>query len=71
MKNVGSFWGISTLSGGLKTRTGQGGYNLMVKFNEAISKLGIIELPLSGQSYTWSNNQQQPLLERLDWFFVS
>jgi endonuclease/exonuclease/phosphatase family metal-dependent hydrolase len=45
--------------------------NMMMVFNEAISKLGIIELPLSGQQYTWSNMQQNPLLERLDWFFIS
>jgi hypothetical protein len=48
-----------------------GDNNMMMAFNEAISKLGIIELPLAGQEYTWSNNQQQPLLERLDWFFIS
>jgi exonuclease III len=40
--------------------------NMMMAFNEAISKLGILELPLSGQQYTWSNMQQNPLLERLD-----
>jgi hypothetical protein len=45
-----------------------GDINMMIAFNEAISKLGIIELPLTGQEFTWSNKQQQPLLERLDWF---
>jgi hypothetical protein len=40
-------------------------------FNEAINKLGVIEIPLCGQTFTWSNKQQDPLLERLDWFFVS
>jgi hypothetical protein len=39
---------------------------LMQVFNEAISKLGLIELPLSRQQFTWTNNQQNPLLERLD-----
>jgi hypothetical protein len=28
---------------------------MMMAFNEAISKLGIIELPLSGQKFTWTN----------------
>jgi hypothetical protein len=29
--------------------------NLMLAFNEAISKLGLKKLPLNGQSFTWSN----------------
>jgi hypothetical protein len=48
-----------------------GNSKLMMAFNEAISKLGIIELPLFGQDFTWTNKQQHPLLESLDWFFVS
>lgn len=43
----------------------------MMAFNKAIHKLGILELPLSSQQYTWSSMQQNPLLERLDWFFIS
>jgi hypothetical protein len=38
----------------------------MVAFNEVISKLGIIELPLSSHQFTWTNKQHHPLLERLD-----
>lgn len=41
----------------------------MLLFNEAISSLGIVELPLQGKHFTWSNKQHPPLLERLDWFF--
>jgi hypothetical protein len=48
-----------------------GDNNFMMAFNEAISKLGVIEISLSGQEFTWSNKQQQPLLERLDWFFIN
>lgn len=40
-------------------------------FNEAIGHLGLVELPLKGRAYTWSNMQQDPLLEQLDWFFTS
>lgn len=40
----------------------------MFLFNEAISKLGLIELSLHGRQYTWTNKQFPPLLERLDWF---
>jgi len=40
-------------------------------FNKAISKLGLVELPLHGRHFTWTNKQFPPLLERLDWFFTS
>ena len=40
-------------------------------FNEIISHLGLLELPLKGRRFTWSNMQDQPLLEQLDWFFTS
>jgi len=36
-----------------------------------ISALGLVELPLKGRRFTWSNKQPSPLLERLDWFFTS
>ena len=45
--------------------------NEMLLFIEAISALGLIELPLHGKKYTWINKQTPPLLERLDWFFTS
>ena len=40
-------------------------------FNDAIGHLGLIELPLKGRAYTWSNMQSDPLLQQLDWFFTS
>ena len=48
-----------------------GDVNEIFLFNEAISSLGIVELPLQGQRFTWTNKQHPPLLERLDWFFTS
>jgi hypothetical protein len=39
--------------------------------NDAIGHLNLIELPLKGRSYMWSNMQSEPLLELLDWFFTS
>lgn len=48
-----------------------GDINNMFAFNEAISSLGILELPLHGQKYTWTNKQEHALLQRLDWFFTS
>jgi hypothetical protein len=32
-------------------------------FNEIISHLGLIELPLKGRYFTWSNMQDSPLLQ--------
>ena len=40
-------------------------------FNEAIGESGLIELPIKGRAFTWSNMQQNPLLEQLDWFLTS
>jgi hypothetical protein len=40
-------------------------------FNEIISYLGLIELPIKGRGFTWSNMQNDPLLVQLDWFFTS
>jgi hypothetical protein len=37
-------------------------------FNEIISHLGLIELPLKGRSYTWSNMQDSPLLQKINYF---
>jgi len=47
-------------------------YTEMMLFNGAICALGLVELPLKDQGYTWNNKQQPPLLlECLDWFFTS
>lgn len=43
----------------------------MFLFNETISSLGLLEIPLLGRQFTWTNKQEEPLLERLDWFFTS
>ena len=43
----------------------------MFSFNEAHNTLGVVELPLHGKRFTWSNKQFSPLLVRLDWFFTS
>jgi hypothetical protein len=43
----------------------------MLNFNLAISQLGLQEIPLKGHAFTWSNMQHHPLLEKLDWCFVS
>jgi hypothetical protein len=43
----------------------------MLNFSLAISQLGLQEIPLKGQAFTWSNMQRHPLLEKLDWCLVS
>lgn len=48
-----------------------GSHHEMYLFNAAISFLGLVELPLKGRRFTWSNKHLSPLLERLDWFFTS
>jgi hypothetical protein len=40
-------------------------------FNNLIGHQGLVELPLKGRAFTWTNMQQDPLLEQLDWFFTS
>jgi endonuclease/exonuclease/phosphatase family metal-dependent hydrolase len=56
----------------LENRNKEGG-NMqdIMTFNKVISNLGLQEIPLKGRSYTWSNMQQDPLLEQLDWCFTS
>ena len=48
-----------------------GDINGIFLFNEVIGHLGLLELPIKGRSFTWSNMQQIPLLEQLDWFFTT
>jgi hypothetical protein len=56
----------------LENRNRQGG-NIqdIMTFNSIISNLGLQEIPLKGRQFTWSNMQQDPLLEQLDWCFKS
>jgi exonuclease III len=45
--------------------------NDIMIFNEIISNLGLLEIPLKGRNFTWSNMQSDPLLEQIDWVFTS
>ena len=38
----------------------------MLLFNEIIRAQSLMELPVKGRTYTWSNMQDDPLLEQLD-----
>ena len=48
-----------------------GDANNMLLFNSIIQNLDLEEIPLKGRAYTWSNMQDNPLLEKLDWIFTS
>ncbi|CAN6236003.1 unnamed protein product [Urochloa humidicola] len=40
-------------------------------FNDALSDIGVIELPLLDRLFTWSNKRSNPVLARLDRVFVN
>jgi endonuclease/exonuclease/phosphatase family metal-dependent hydrolase len=48
-----------------------GNSNTMLAFNDIIQAHDLEEIPLKGRQYTWSNMQNTPLLEKLDWIFTS
>jgi endonuclease/exonuclease/phosphatase family metal-dependent hydrolase len=49
-----------------------GGFNKWsVLFNSVIAQGELMEIPLSGRRYTWSNNQEDPTFELLDRVLVS
>jgi hypothetical protein len=57
---------------GPKNRSRAGGdINNMMNFNAIIQARDLEEIPLKGRAFTWSNMQDSPLLERLDWVFTS
>jgi exonuclease III len=65
---VGDFNFYRSLSD--RNRNG-GNMNDVMIFNEVISNLGLLEIPLKGRKFTWSNMQNEPLLEQIDWVFTS
>lgn len=43
-----------------------GNANDMLTFNDFIHSQSLVELPIKGRMFTWSNMQNNPLLEQLD-----
>jgi endonuclease/exonuclease/phosphatase family metal-dependent hydrolase len=43
----------------------------MMLFNNAIQSHNLEDISLKGRNFTWSNMQDSPLLEKLDWVFTS
>ena len=53
-------------------KSGRGGsIRDMPEFQIFVSNLELINLPLSGRRFTWSNNRISPILAKLGRFFVS
>lgn len=48
-----------------------GNANDMLVFNEFIRAQSLMELPIKGRRFSWSNMQHDPLLKQIDWFFTS
>lgn len=68
----GSILGDFNFIRGPENRSRAGGdHNNMMVFNNIIINLDLVEIPLKGRAFTWSNMQDQPLLEKLDWVFTS
>jgi hypothetical protein len=44
----------------------EGNVNEMLLLNEAISDIGLVDIPLKGRRFIWSNMENNPLLQRLD-----
>lgn len=45
--------------------------NFSLVFNQIINSYELRELPLSGGKFTWSNNRENPTLEKLDRILIS
>jgi hypothetical protein len=45
--------------------------NDIITFNSIVNNLGLQEITLKGRDFTWSNMQQELLLEQFDWCFTS
>ena len=48
-----------------------GDTNNMLMFNSLLQQQDLVEIPIKGRNFTWSNMQDSPLLEKLAWIFTS
>jgi hypothetical protein len=56
----------------IKDRSNQNqNINQMRLFRSLIDFVNLIDLPLNGRNYTWSNERNEPTFVRLDRFFIS
>ena len=53
-------------------KSGQGPYSTaMQEFSDFIADFGLLDTPLEGGKFTWSNNREVPAMSRLDRFLFS
>lgn len=79
IEEVGCFWQFPWVIGGnfnevrfTPERTSGGDSTTgMTRFNKFISKHQLIDLPLLGATYTWTNNQSQSIRSRIDRIIIS
>ncbi|XP_026438519.1 uncharacterized protein LOC113337042 [Papaver somniferum] len=76
---IGGLWQIPWVFGGdfnvirriEGTTTNRRTTRSMRKFSQFISTHALVDLPLKGSKYTWSNGQASPTLTRIDMFLFS
>jgi hypothetical protein len=74
-----SWWKMPWCTGGdfnvvrfLSERLGVSGYSTaMEEFSEFIFMQSLVDLPLEGGQFTWSNNQEDQTWSRIDRFLIS
>jgi hypothetical protein len=74
-----NWWNLLRCIGGdfcitcfLNERSGEACFSLaMMEFYNFIFEQGLMDLPLVGRTFTWSNNQVSPSWSRIDRFLVS
>uniref|UniRef100_A0A2N9I908 Reverse transcriptase domain-containing protein n=1 Tax=Fagus sylvatica TaxID=28930 RepID=A0A2N9I908_FAGSY len=79
LAGIGSWWSLPWCIGGdfnvvrfpSERRAGGGISSTMWDFSDFISDQGLLDLPLVGGRFTWSSNQENPAMSRLDRFLVS
>jgi exonuclease III len=62
---------FNTVRSGEDRSTGRATLSETSRFNEVIRDLQVQELPLLDRNFTWSNNQDPPILTRIDRAFIN
>uniref|UniRef100_A0A2N9G4U0 Reverse transcriptase domain-containing protein n=1 Tax=Fagus sylvatica TaxID=28930 RepID=A0A2N9G4U0_FAGSY len=79
LAGINSWWGVPWCVGGdfnvvrfLSERSRAASFSpAMVGFSDFISNLGLLDPPLEGGSFTWSNNRGNPSMSRIDRFLFT